>query len=72
MNENSDYMNLNNEFKRLLTNFVYKELNNKRNNALINGKSGFSDKQLKEKDNKYISEIIQYMETNNALKEKII
>ena len=71
MNDNSVYMNLNNEFKRLLTNFVYKELNNKRNNTLIYRKSGII-KNLKEKDNKYLTEIIKYMEINNVLKEKII
>jgi hypothetical protein len=81
MNENSEYMNLNNEFNRFLENFVYKELNNKRNNQnnqslyikdMNTFKSMFIENPLKLKDNNYSKEIKTFMESNYYFKEKVI
>ena len=79
LNDNSVYMNLNNEFNRLLINFVYKELNKKRNKENISSfnikdmtKSVINDIPLKKKDNIYSQEIIKYIDNNNYFKEKII
>ncbi len=65
MSDNGQYMNLNTEFNRLLENFVYKELNEKKNQVII-------DNNLKQRYNDYSKEIIKFMDNNNYLKEKII
>ena len=80
MNENSEYMNLNNEFNRFLANFVYKELTDKRNQNAHSFyvkdvsilKTSVLDNPSKKKDNIYSKEISRYMETNYYFKEKII
>ena len=75
MSDNSSYMNLNTEFNRLLENFVYKELNEKRNqtnSSTFHNKSVIIDNSLKQKYNDYSKEIIKFMDNNNYLKEKII
>jgi hypothetical protein len=78
LNENSTYMNLNNEFNRLLINFIYKELNEKRNKENISSfnikditKSLILDS-LKQKDYNYSKEILKFIENNTYFKEKII
>ena len=79
MSDNSAYMNLNDEFNKLLESFVYKELNEKRNQSnqtvlsiIKELNKSNNDIPLKQKDNKYCSELIKYMENNPYLKEKII
>ena len=72
-------MNLDNEFNRLLENFVYKKLTENRNQSNVSlsnikdmTKSMIYYNILKQKDNSYSTEIIKYMDDNNYLKEKII
>ena len=79
MNDNSKYMNLNNEFKKLLSNFVYKSLNGKRTQDNVSSfnikdmsRTGIMVSNLKQKDNNYSNEILKYMENNISFKEKII
>ena len=79
MTDNSKYMNLNNEFKRLLINFVYKQLGEKRNqdnivsfNIKDLSRTAIFDISIKQKDNNYTNEILKYMDNNNSFKEKII
>ena len=71
MSENSAYMNLNDEFNKLLESFVYKELNEKRNQTDINN-TIIGDIPVKQKDSKYFNEIMRYIDNNIYLKEKII
>ena len=70
-------MNLDNEFNRLLENFVYKKLTENRNQSNVSlsnikdmTKSMIYYNILKQKDNSYSTEIIKYMDDN--IKEKII
>ena len=80
MSDNSAYMNLNDEFNKLLESFVYKELNEKRNQSnqtnlsLIKdlNKSSMIDIPLKQTDSRYYNELKKYMENNPYLKEKIL
>ena len=67
MDHNEKLMDLNKEFKRTLTSFVYKELNEKRNytNTFINDNNQINE------DN-YIDEIQKYMDEEVSFKEKII
>ena len=57
ISDNSEYINLNDEFNKILESFIYKELN---------------EKKIQEKDNLYYTELMKYMESNPYLKEKII
>ena len=67
-------MNISTEFNKLLENFVYKELSEKKNqtNSSIFNKSVIIDNNLKQRYNDYSKEIIKFMDNNNYLKEKII
>ena len=80
MRENSVYMNLSNEFNKLLESFIYNELNEKRNQKNLTNMSILKDANnalkaeniIKQKDNKYLNEIMEYIKNNPYLKEKII
>ena len=80
MSENSEYMNLNDEFNRLLASFVYKELNEKRNQTNQTNMSILKDLNnsiigdipVKQKDSRYYNEIMKYIDNNPYLKDKII
>ena len=79
LNSNDIYMDLNNEFNKVLANFIYKQLNLKRcqiNDSSINRngirKISHLDFSLKQKDKNYINEIQEYMNDNNSFKENII
>ena len=62
----SNEINLEREFKRTLTSFIYKEYNEKKNNQ-----SSFFNENNSIEDN-YIEEIPKYMEEDVEFKEKII
>ena len=68
LDDNSEYMDLDNEFNKLLSNFVFEGLNKKRNKSNNNN----LDKSMIIKDNNYSKEIIKYMKNNSYFKEKII
>ena len=79
MTDNSKYMSLDNEFNRLLANFVYKCLIEKRNqinassfNNRDNNRIFINDYPLKQKDISYLTEIQRFIENNNSFKTKII
>ena len=57
ISNNSKYMNLSDEFNKILERFICKEL---------------IEKKIKQKYNEYYTELIKYMENNPYLKEKII
>jgi len=69
LDDNDELMNLDKEFKRALTNFVYREFiekNKKRNVGNLRNKNN-----LLNEDN-YNEEIIKYMEEDSDFKKKII
>ena len=79
LNSNDIYMDLNNEFNKVLANFIYKQLNLKRcqiNDSSINRngirKISHLDFSLKQKDKNYINEIQEYMNDNNSFKQNIL
>ena len=76
LNDNIAYLNLENEFNRLLVNFVYEKRNKVNTSSLLlksMSKSHILDvNNIKEKDKNYSDDILKYMENNNYLKEKII
>ena len=67
MDNNGKLMNLDKEFKRSLTSFVYKELNEKRNNI-----NSFNNETDLINGDIYINDIQKYMDEEVDFKEKII
>ena len=83
MEDNGQLMDLNREFKRTLTNFVYKELNEKRNTINISNSLNnkdydkknsiiISNENNKINEDNYEYEIIRYMDKDEEFKDKII
>ena len=69
MDDNDELMNLDREFKRALTSFVYKELNEKNKSKILGNFN--NEKGLLNEDN-YCEEIIKYMDEDTDFKQKII
>ena len=67
MDDNDELMNLDREFKRSLTSFVYKELNEKNRN-----KNNFNHKTSLLNEDNYSEEILKYMDKDKDFKQKII
>ena len=67
INDNDQLINLNIEFKKSLNNFVYKELNEKRNNINI-----IDNQNCLINDDNYIYEIQKYMDNEKDFKNELI
>jgi len=81
MNDNSVYINFDNEFNKSLDDFIYKELTEKRNQNQTNvslsnikdmNKTSFIDITFRQKDSNYSNNIIKYMDNNIYIEEKQI
>ena len=69
MDDNDELMNLDREFKRTLTSFVYRELNEKNKSKILynfNNENGLLNEE------NYTEEIIKYMDEDTSFKQKII